>query len=184
MLKKFQTDISSLDSTQLFRKYILGGNCYVFDEEKHFRLREEICEYFHVEFNDIVLVGSGKLGFSVKSSKRYVAFGEESDIDIAVVSTKLFQQVWEESYLYKKSGAYWPASKEFFRYLAEGWIRPDKLPTSQYFKFTPKWWNFFNELTASGKYGPYKVRAGLYQSFFFLQEYQKICMEQCIEELN
>lgn len=153
-------------------------------DDKHYQLKEEICEHFKIEFNDVVLVGSAKLGFSIKPSKRYVAFGEESDIDVAVVSTSLFQKIWEEAFLYKKSGADWPSASSFFKYLSQGWIRPDKLPSSEYFSFTGTWWDFFNAMTSSRKYGPYQIRAGLYHSSFFLQEYQKICIEQCIEELG
>jgi hypothetical protein len=87
-----------------------------------------------------------------------------------------------EAYIYKKSGAYWPKSSSFFSYLSEGWIRPDKLPNSPLFSFTKEWWDFFNELTSSRMFGPYKIRAGLYHSMFFFEEYQKICIEQCIEE--
>lgn len=184
MLEAFKTDLSSLSSIQMIRKYILNGSCHILNDDQHFRLKEQICEHFRVEYNSVILVGSGKLGFSIKADKRFLPFGEDSDIDVAVVSTELFQKVWEEVYLYKKSGAYWPNSGTFFRYLSEGWIRPDKLPSSDYFAFTATWWNFFNDITASKRYGAFKVRAGLYHSMFFLQEYQKICIEQCIEELN
>ena len=184
MLEVFKADLNSLSSIQMIRKYILNGGCHVLNDDQHFRLKEQICEHFGIEFNNVILVGSGKLGFSIKSEKRFHSFGEDSDIDVAVVSTKLFQNIWEEAYLYKKSGAYWPKSASFFRYLSEGWIRPDKLPSSDYFSFTATWWDFFNGITVSKCYGPYKIRAGLYHSMFFLQEYQKICIEQCIEELT
>jgi len=184
MLKEFKTDLNGLSSLQMIRKYILNGACHVLDHDQHFRLKEEICEHFKVEFNSVVLVGSGKLGFSIKPAKRFQSFGDDSDIDVAVVSPQLFEKVWEEAYLYKKGGAYWPKATSFFTYLSEGWIRPDKLPSSDSFEFTATWWDFFNEITASKRYGPYKIRAGLYHSMFFLQEYQKICIEQCIEELN
>ena len=184
MLEEFKADLVNLSSLQIIRKYFLNGGCHVLNNDQYFRLKEEICEHLQVEFNSVVLVGSGKVGFSIKSEKRYQSFGEESDIDVAVVSEELFQRVWHEAYLYKKSGAYWPKASAFFRYLSEGWIRPDKLPSSDYFSFTATWWDFFNDVTASRRYGPYKIRAGLYHSMFFLQEYQKICIEQCIEELN
>jgi hypothetical protein len=184
MLEDFKADLHLLSSTQLIRKYIYNGSCNVLNDDKHYQLKEEICEHLKIEFNDVVLVGSAKLGFSIKPSKRFAAFGEESDIDVAVVSKSLFERIWEEAFLYKKSGADWPAASSFFKYLSQGWIRPDKLPSSDYFTFTATWWNFFNGMTSSRKYGPYIIRAGLYHSSFFLQEYQKICIEQCIEELG
>ena len=184
MIEEFKADLLTLSDVQIVRKYILNGGCHALNDDQHYRLKERICEHFEIEFNDIILVGSGKLGFSIKSTKRYEPFGDNSDIDVAVVSTKLFTKIWEEVHRFKKSGAYWPKSAEFFRYLSEGWIRPDKLPSSEYFKFTDNWWGFFNSTTASKEFGPFKIRGGLYHSMFFMQEYQKVCISECIEELK
>lgn len=184
MLEEFKSDLKLLSSIQIFRKYVLNGDTFLLGSNEYYQLREEVCENFSVEFSDVVMVGSGKLGFSLKQKKRFVSFGEDSDIDIAIVSAKLFNKIWEEAYLYKKSLADWPRADTFFRYLSEGWIRPDKLPPSEYFSFTEEWWKFFNDVTNSGKYGPYKIRAGLYYSHFFLKEYQSICIEQCMQEVN
>lgn len=183
MLDDFKKDLSTLTSLQIIRKYILTSECHILTAEQNYQLKEQVCEHLEVEYNDVIMVGSGKLGFSIKPTRRFEAFGDESDIDIAIVSTKLFEKVWNEAYLFKKSGADWPKASEFFRYLSGGWIRPDKLPRNQYFEFTSKWWDFFNGITTSGRYGPYPIRAGLYHSNFFLQEYQKICVEQCKESL-
>lgn len=184
MLDDFKADLALLSSDQLIRKYILNGHCHVLNADEHFRLKDKITSHFSVEFTDVTIVGSAKLGFSIKANKRYQAFGESSDIDVAIVSTDLFNKIWTEAYLYKKSGAYWPKSESFFQYLSDGWIRPDKLPISSYFTFTAKWWDFFNDLTTNKEFGPYKIRAGLYHSNFFFQEYQKINFDQCLEDLN
>ncbi len=184
MIDEFKSDLLVLDGKQIFRKYILSGSAHALSDEKLYQLKEEICECFDIEFNDIVLVGSAKLGFSIKPTKRYEEFSDESDIDIAVVSTELFKKIWEEAFLYKKSGAYWPNCKVFFQYLSEGWIRPDKLPSSRYFEFSKKWWGFFERLTSEGRYARVKIRGGIYHSWFFLQEYQKICIQQCIDDME
>jgi predicted nucleotidyltransferase len=184
MIEEFQQDLLVLSSLQVYRKYVLSGTCYALDDNQHYKLREEVCEKLSVEFSDVILVGSGKLGFSLKPGRRFGMFNDDSDIDLAIVSRSLFEKVWEEAYLFKKSQADWPRAKLFFKYLSEGWIRPDKLPPSRYFSFSGDWWDFFNALTSSNNYGPYKIRAGLYYSHFFLQEYQKICIDQCIQEAN
>lgn len=181
MIDEFKQDLAKLSSVQILRKYILGAESQVLSAVQHYQLREQVCEHFQVGYNEIIMVGSGKLGFSIKPARRFKLFNDKSDIDIAVVSPKLFENVWKEAYLFKKGGAYWPDAGEFFRYLSEGWIRPDKLPRNEYFQFTSTWWDFFNALTRSGQYGPYKIRAGLYHSSFFFEEYQKICIEQCKE---
>lgn len=184
MLVEFKADLRTMDSCQIYRKYILDGKCFLLEHQEIFELREEISKNFEINYNEIYLVGSGKLGFSIKPSRRFLAFNDDSDIDIAITSTELFVKVWKEALLFKKSESYWPNSNHFFKCLSQGWIRPDKLPISEYFCFTKKWWDFFNELTSSNKYGHYKIRGGLYHSEFFLKQYQTICIEQCIQEIS
>ena len=46
------------------------------------------------------------------------------------------------------------------------------------------WWNFFQTITNSGRYGGYNIRGGLYKSHFFLENYQKICIQACINNLE
>lgn len=181
MIDDFKEDLPRLSSVQILRKYILGAESQILSAEQHFQLKEQVCEHFRVDYNEVIMVGSGKLGFSIKPTRRFQAFNDDSDLDIAVVSPRLFETVWKEAYLFKKGGSYWPKADSFFKYLSEGWIRPDKLPRNEYFTFTSNWWDFFNALTQSGQYGPYAIRAGLYHSNFFFEEYQKICIEQCKE---
>lgn len=180
----FKSDLKNLDSIQMYRKFVLNESCCILNSDQHYQLRDSLSNKFKVEFTDVVVVGSTKLGFSIKKEKMYVAFGETSDIDVAIVSTSLFEMIWREAYLYKKSGVDWPNSGAFFEYLAKGWIRPDKLPKSNLFSFTNTWWDYFNELTNSQKFGPYPIRAGLYHSHFFLKEYQIVNIERCIRGIE
>jgi hypothetical protein len=181
-LQEFKDDLVRHGAIQLFRKYILDGPCYALSPTLHMELKEAVSQHFSIQFSEVTLVGSAKLGFSLKPQRRYGAFCDTSDIDIAIISSNLFVRVWEEVYMYKATGAYWPNAQSFFDYLAFGWIRPDKLPPSDTFKFSNSWWNFFRELTVSQKFGPYNIRAGLYHSTFFLEQYQTICIKQCQTE--
>ncbi len=184
-VQRFREDLKILDSRQIFRKHLLDGAPFALDKHASFALRGAICDYFEIEFSDVVVVGSGKLGFSIKPTRRYGLFNDDSDIDVAVVSTHLFERIWKEASLYAKSGADWPKKKEFFDYLsAKGWVRPDKLPPSTYFDFSRHWIEFFSYDLARMNLCPYKVNAGIYHSWFFLEEYQKVCIEQCIREAN
>lgn len=183
LVSNFRSDLAALESEQIFRKYILNNNSPTLTQHSDYQLKEEISNFFKIEFRDVVLVGSAQLGFSIKPKQLFRLFNDDSDIDIAIISERLFVQVWKEVYAYKKSGAYWPKCEEFVKYLSEGWIRPDKLPPSDNFTFAQEWWDFFQDITNSNKYGPYKIRAGLYYSHFFLEQYQLICIDQCKQGL-
>ena len=127
------------------------------------------------------MVGSGKMGFSIKPERRYQPFSDASDIDIVIVSPTLFELVWKTVFEYWRSKPYWPEEARFKQYFFQGWIRPDKLPPARTFSFCKDWWEFFRHLTNSGDFGDYKIAAGLYQSWFFLESYQSISIEKCRE---
>lgn len=182
MLEEFRHDLKSLTTQQIYRKYIWDSDCFALSNDQHLFLKEDVCKNFQIEYSDIVIVGSAKLGFSIKPSRRFGAFNDDSDIDIAIVSTPLFERVWKDAYSFKQTHTFWPSSKSFFRYLSEGWIRPDRFPNSSSFIFTQTWWEFFRELTNSKKYGEIKISAGIYHSHFFLDKYQSICIDQCKAE--
>ena len=182
-LDVFKTDLTTLEAKQIIRKWLLSGSAHVLTDDEEFELKDRTAEHFSVEYSEVTLVGSGKLGFSLVPGKRYRSFGDESDLDLAIISERLFTKVWKEAYIYKKSGAYWPKSSKFFQYLSSGWIRPDKLPLSTSFSFSEEWWDYFNNLTSSQDFGPYKIRGGLYHSWFFFFQYQMKCIEQCQNDL-
>jgi hypothetical protein len=54
-----------------------------------------------------------------------------------------------------------------------GWIRPDKLPISFQIKdFKDDWFDFFNSISYNqSEVGDYKVSAGVFKSYFYLEEY-------------
>ena len=178
-IEEFREDLSNLADTTIVRKYITYGNCYILGEDGYFDLKSEVSDQFNVHPNEVVVVGSGKLGFSIAKRKRYRHFGDESDIDIAIVSGTLFDQIWGDVFQYKIGGAYWPEERDFKDYLFRGWVRPDKLPPTPTFEFRNQWWDFFLELERRGNYGPYKIRAGVYKSWHFLESYQTENVRDC-----
>lgn len=180
-LLAFKDDLAKdLDPKFVTQKYLMHGNCHVIDEISYFELKQEISKKFEVHPNEILMVGSGKLGFSIAPRKRFRVFNDESDIDVAIVSNYLFENVWEDLYVFDKDGGYWPKVEKFKAYLFQGWLRPDYLPSQ--IEFSKEWWEFFNELTNTKKFGPYSIKAGVYKNWFFLEDYIARCVHQCREE--
>lgn len=176
-----------MEYLQVVQKHVLSGPCYVLNEDAHYELKYAIAAEFGINPNDIFIVGSAKLGFSIASNKRYRPFGDQSDIDVAIVSNTLFDSVWQKVFEYwdrPGKDVYWYQSSDFMAYLFRGWIRPDKLPPARDFPYQLQWFRFFQYLTSTGKFGPYKISAGLYRSLYFLERYQCICTRQCQESLS
>jgi hypothetical protein len=180
-LAEFKKDLPKFSVPVLAQKHLNHGDCCLLSSEAYFELKLAVAKEFEIHPNEVVMVGSAKLGFSIVPWKRYRLFNDSSDIDLAIVSPKLFEQVWAEVHDYSYGGSYWPDRQSFCEYLFQGWIRPDKLPPDDRFGRSQKWWEYFRGLTNSQRFGKYKIRAGLYKSWHFLEKYQSICIEECKE---
>jgi hypothetical protein len=179
-LARFQSDLQTLTDATMVQKHITYGDCYKLDQDSYYALKSQIADFFDVHTSEVLVVGSGKLGFSIVGSKLFRPFDDnESDIDIAIVSASLFDRIWTEVFDYWGAKQYWPEEQAFKQYLFRGWIRPDKLPPAWTFALCQEWWEFFRRLTSQGTYGPYKLRAGLYKSWYFLESYHRACMKSC-----
>lgn len=147
-------------SEYIIEKYILHNIPYFFKDnmDVYFDIKKLIAEHFKIPITNIYLVGSGQFGFSLNPDKNYKNFREldneeknikASDLDFAIISTKLFDDIWSELYDFKIGNV--PHNEEddknfkmFKNYLFKGWIRPDAWP----FEFQKKteWFEFFNSL--------------------------------------
>jgi len=180
----FRSDLSQLPVPIIVRKHITFGDCYILNHDKHFYLKSHVADHFEIHPNEVLIIGSAKLGFSIAQNKRYRHFSDRSDIDVAIVSARLFDEIWQQVFDYWNDVRYWPYEEVFKSNLFRGWIRPDKLPRSEQFPLQKDWWDFFQEVTRSGVHGSYKVSARLYKSWHYLETYQSICVKQCKQELG
>lgn len=172
------------DDVTFVERYVLHGSCFAVTEDVQYMLKERIAGQFGVvALTDIFVVGSAKLGFSIKPAQRWKHFDEQSDVDVAIVSHDMYQTVWHELHEYHISGDDWPSRGRFVEYLAQGWIRPDLLPPSKRFSFGDQWWDFFRALKAEQLAGPCKINAGLYHDLLFLTKYQAGGVAACRSEL-
>jgi hypothetical protein len=129
----------------------------------------------------VVITGSAKLGFSLieKTDEygillpRFRSFGPDSDIDVAVLSPKIFDAVWFELSSYAANQPWFPLQhKKLGPYLVSGWLRPDHFPYGASLLNCRKWFPLFSSLSADVRFGRRKVRAGLFNSFEQPRQYQ------------
>mgnify|MGYP007135454148 CR=1 FL=1 len=181
---RFKVDVQRLAASSVVDRHVIFGDCYILDKDSYFTLKEQIADHFKIHPPQVVMVGSGKLGFSIAPRKRYRSFGETSDLDIAIVAPSLFDRIWEEVFKARGTLGYWPGESDFSVYLMQGWIRPDKLPSARKFEIAMDWWRFFDALAASGEFGPFKIRGGLYRDWTFLKGYQNRAVLWCKADLE
>lgn len=178
-IARFKSDLRAYSVDEVVQRHITYGTAFALDGEQYFELKSLIACKFGLHHSEVLMVGSGKLGFSIVESKRYRPFGDTSDLDIALISPALFDAIWLDAYEYWRAKSFWPEYAQFKEYLFRGWIRPDKLPPAHTFRRNSDWWEFFREVTASQRFGPYRIRAGLYRSWSFLEAYQTKCVAEC-----
>jgi len=184
LIADFKEELKRTSNINIVRKHLLTGECFVFSSGDYFDLRSEVAHYFKIHPTEVLVVGSAKLGFSISPKKLFLPFRDESDIDVAIVSSQLFDRVWQAAFDYKITGGYWENLSSFSEYLFRGWIRPDFMPPEHKFEFCREWWKYFNTLTSSGRYGPFKIRCGLYKSWYFLENYHSHAIKECKNNLE
>lgn len=188
--------INDMDVERVFQKHVVDGASYLFGLapytiDQEYELRHDIATATATSINDVILVGSSKLGFSVKSEdfkefdKKFVTSGlkkDKSDVDIALINRAYFEEVAEE--IYHLSGHFkkeWIREKwvtnqyyiegkslfhEYTKYLAMGWLRPDFMPneylaTAAWPEICEKWRKRLDR----------NVAIGIYSSWTYLKHY-------------
>jgi hypothetical protein len=169
------------DLIDLCRKKILHGIPHIFNEKEdtYYEFRKRVSINFEIDFHEVFITGSAKLGFSPHKRKK---FDYDSDIDIAIVSPKLYDKIFDIIYDYQMeirnsrravTAKEMKMYHEFLEYTAIGWIRPDKLPTSfQIGKMKNEWFEFFNSISyGKSEIGNYKASAGIFKTYQHFEQY-------------
>lgn len=178
------------DILDFSRKHIIHGIPYVFEhrEDEYFEFRNRISKHFNVAYYQIYIVGSGKLGFSYRKDTK---FGYDSDIDVAIVSEELFDKYLKylRQFQYELDQCKMRLSKyeneryaRLLRYIVKGWIRPDLLPANLGDKNIKKaWFDYFRGISYDrSEVGNYKVNAGIYKNYDYLEYYNVIGLKDYI----
>lgn len=163
------------------RRKTLHGTPAVFqgDEDSYYSFRKRIADKFEISFHEVFITGSAKLGFSPHKRK---FFDLESDIDVALISSGLYDRIMGSIHDYqmelrenRKAVTLYEVKSyhKFLEYGAIGWMRPDLLPTSfQVDELKEDWFDFFNSIShGKSEVGNYKVTAGAFKSYNHLEKY-------------
>ena len=193
-LDTFFDSVSRLENEEeiidFCRKYLIHGIPYIFTENQddYYEFRKRIANEFDVNFYEIYITGSAKLGFSPFKQKK---FDDDSDIDVAIISSQLYEKMLEPIYEYqmklrkaRKSIKVRELEQyhSFLEYTAIGWIRPDKLPSSfDVGILKDSWFDFFKSISyGRSEVGDYKVSAGVFKNYSYFERYTISTLKQII----
>lgn len=109
---KLKEDLRCLEPKDFYLKHIVKSHNWYFSDYLHIPQDEIVdkMDYFKeivstklkISFHSLQIVGSAKTGYSLSPAKLFNPFHDEvqgqprSDIDIAIVSERLFQQFWKD----------------------------------------------------------------------------------------
>ena len=188
MLESYSDFVSALggvpeeDILNFTRKYVIHGTPYIFKDKEndYYDFRKRISDKWNISFHEVFITGSAKLGYSYHKSK---SLDKNSDIDLAIVSSDLFNEIMlrVDDFQWKIRGAIYLDMEQlaqyhkFLKYLAIGWIRPDKLPNELLRNdknLRNEWFDFFKSISnGKSEVGNYKVAAGVFKSYKHLENY-------------
>lgn len=133
-IEEIKKDLKEKDIKSFYMKYLLRADNWYF--ENVLRIPKDdiinavddfkmwVSESMDVGFNNVIMVGSGKTGYSFSPEKFLRPFvdegtdNEKSDIDIAIISSQLFDLFWK---LFRKS--YNVTNKRRYNYISRGIYR-------------------------------------------------------------
>ena len=95
--------IETKSADEIYDEYFISGEVWIFKNlfgehwfEQYDKFKKYIAQKLGVHYNNIGIAGSAKLGFSLNPTKNFKTFNDRSDIDIIIVSQKLFIEFWEQ----------------------------------------------------------------------------------------
>ena len=183
----FKSDLNSRGLRDVVRKHITTGDPVVIDRETYYELRREVALEFNIHPNSVVLVGSCRMGFSLKPERRYEPIRAGSDVDVTIISAGLFDFYWDKVFDVWENNILWRKSQEAGRFkenLLRGWIDPRALPNLPSFEMSREWAEFFDKLSRRRVCGTRRINARLYRTWERLEAYQEIMVQDCVSALK
>jgi hypothetical protein len=183
-LTAFRARLGHASPESIVREFITHGASAVLDVKTYTRLREHAGEVLQIAPNqNVYLVGSAKLGFSIKPGRRYGLFNDDSDVDLAIVASSLYERLWTETRAYARGGGYWDHDdrNHFKNDHANAVIKPYVLADSDSIPTKRMLFDLQAELQRVGG-SPYPVTIAVWHNIHALEEYQTLSVKKCQEE--
>lgn len=189
----FKKLLNELEPHDLVENYLLSQGALHVSDLNIGKIKNAIARKYNISNDslEIWVVGSAKLGFSISEKRRaneflprYRPFSAFSDVDIAVVSPKIFERIWLELSTYAHFNTRimpWNSDK-LGDYLVHGWLRIDKAPRRARLPLCDDWGDCFRSLSANSSLGRRSIRGGLYYSKEFLIQYHCRSIIECMQE--
>jgi hypothetical protein len=187
--EEFTAMLRQRKHSEIVEEHILSGSPFAFenDQPSYELLRTALSNDLTVAVNAIYLVGSGQIGFSLAPEKFGTPFRPESDLDIAVVHSEIFDAAWMD--MLKLGNAYYALKQRVRDKLTWhrenniywGIIYPDSLPGVV--SISSKWFSAFKGLSRNPQFASREVSGRLYRTRDHLRVHQEYSCAAVLKSL-
>ena len=153
------------------------------DRNQYVNWRITLADLLHVDPGEIVLVGSAALGFSLNPHKGFRPFTDDSDIDVAVISQRHFEEAWHymRHMPSAKRGRMGAAARRALdehreRHIYFGVVATDRI--IQYLPFAQEWLTALSFMAGVEPTLEREINARIYRDFHALRSYQVLALRQ------
>ncbi len=189
--EEFEEILEKKDVDTILSSYVFSGLPYSFRSvpEVHIRMIEQISRGLRVSKEDICIVGSARTGFSLSPLKYGEAFNNFSDIDVVVVSPKLFDPSWLEVVTHCRgprsthNKATWGRLLDHRdrHYVFNGWIYPNDMIGA--LGIGSRWLSTFSGLSRIRELSTRKVSGRLYRTWDHVKAYHTWSLQKLQESI-
>lgn len=187
-IENFKNDCMTESSDIVVQKYLIEGGSFFFNsfynDNEEFSFKKELASSLNVHIRDIAIIGSGKLGYSIKPDEnsfyQFKCFdfdysnnidNEKSDLDIAIVSSNLFDKqlvsIYDHTDCYRDTEFNKKGQRASFgRYILQGWLNTEHIPDGYVISSEI----IEAQRTLGDKYNR-EINYGIYKSWYFFEKY-------------
>lgn len=169
------TSLKDLSAVDFASRQLLDRVPWLFsDRTQYIDWKTALAADLEVDPYMLLVVGSAAIGFSLSPWKRFTPFGQHSDIDVAVISMRHFDDAWRWLRGLKPSQSLSRFERDMFTRHRESLVFDGAIATDKLLRrlsFGPKW---ASALGRAGKREPTvgrAVKVRIYRDFESLREY-------------
>lgn len=158
------------------------------DDDEHQNWVSSLAGLLGLRSEDLVVVGSARTGVSLNPNKNFKPFDADSDIDVAVLSSSLFENAWERLRNWGAGRLTIPTeAKTSLRNHRQFHIFWETVATDELVQFLPfgkRWMIAFADMAREGPSEGRVIKARIYRNLEALVTYQTKGVIKAKEKLN